>query len=337
LGLSGHGSVAIDKLDKAWRQAIIECMSDSADTASATLLQPEPFVPSDIPLQWVASIDSTNASLLAAPWPAEERFGQRASIAQCLVAEHQTAGRGRQRKVWHDAPGACLLMSLSIDRSQAAWPDCLSAFSIATALCVIRGLEASRTQLLASQSARAPLGGDLWLKWPNDVVRLNADGRLSKLVGILIETRQFGQQTRLVIGLGINLLPPGIPAGDGEALSADGLFSDLCGLGSLLDRPWRLALAKRLSADLLQAWTDFEAEGLAPSAKQLHALDVFQGRSLIFQHEGQSDWHKGIGRGIDEHGRLCIACEPPGLAKAGIERLSQGSVRLLQSQAELKS
>ncbi|NCZ98217.1 MAG: hypothetical protein EBZ03_03340 [Betaproteobacteria bacterium] len=83
--------------------------------------------------------------------------------------------------------------------------------------------------------------------------------------------------------------------------------------------------------------TDFEAEGLAPSAKQLHALDVFQGRSLIFQHEGQSDWHKGIGRGIDEHGRLCIACEPPGLAKAGIERLSQGSVRLLQSQAELKS
>lgn len=177
----------------------------------------------------------------------------------------------------------------------------------------------------------------MWLKWPNDVVRLNADGRLSKLVGILIETRQFGQQTRLVIGLGINLLPPGIPAGDGKALSADGLFSDLCGLGSLLDRPWRLALAKRLSADLLQAWTDFEAEGLAPSAKQLHALDVFQGRSLIFQHEGQSDWHKGIGRGIDEHGRLCIACEPPGLAKAGIERLSQGSVRLLQSQAELKS
>ena len=86
-----------------------------------------------------------------------------------VVADHQSAGRGRRGRSWNDAPGTSLLASILV-RPRIA-PALLATFSIATAVAVAEAL-------------RRATGIEARLKWPNDVL---ARGR--KLAGILVETR----------------------------------------------------------------------------------------------------------------------------------------------------
>src|SRR3989442_3620221 len=86
-----------------------------------------------------------------------------------VVADHQSAGRGRRGRTWADAPGTSLLVSILV-RPRVA-PVLLATFSIATGVAVAETLDRAT-------------GIETRLKWPNDVpVR----GR--KLAGILVEAR----------------------------------------------------------------------------------------------------------------------------------------------------
>ena len=273
----------------------------------------------DIAVDWEASLDSTNARLLAAPWPRAEAYQGQQPLVRCLVADHQSAGRGRAGKVWRDEPGASLLMSVSMDRNKQPWPSELSAFSLVTAVCVAERLE----------SAGPVDGKRLWLKWPNDVVRFQSSNEgLAKLVGILIEARQHAGQSRLVIGLGINLFPPRIDVSGPKSLPADGLFATALQSAQTLDRAWRLALAKRLSQDLLGAWIDFEATGLASFAQRIHSRDALFGRPLLIDDEKRHHGLEGLGQGVDERGRLLVLCQRVATAAPCVEAISEGSVRL---------
>ncbi|NCX02036.1 MAG: biotin--[acetyl-CoA-carboxylase] ligase [Betaproteobacteria bacterium] len=308
-------------------QAIIESMSNpdafaaSQDLSRSSVPNPnraelEDF---DIAVDWEASLDSTNVRLLAAPWPRAEAFQGQQPLVRCLVADHQSAGRGRAGKVWHDEPGASLLMSVSIDRNTQPWPSDLSAFSLVTAVCVAERLEST-----------GPVDGRrLWLKWPNDVVRFQAtDEGLAKLVGILIEARQHAGQSRLVIGLGINLLPPRNDVSGPKSLPADGLFSRTLQSVQTLDRAWRLAIAKQLSHDLLGAWIDFEAMGLALFAHRIRSRDALFGRPLLIHDEKQHHGLEALGQGLDERGRLLVLCQRAATEAPCIVAISEGSVRL---------
>ncbi|MEK7701929.1 MAG: biotin--[acetyl-CoA-carboxylase] ligase [candidate division NC10 bacterium] len=86
-----------------------------------------------------------------------------------VVADHQSAGRGRRGRAWVDAPGASLLASILVRPRLAPplWP----AFSLMTAVAVAEALRG-----LTALEAR--------LKWPNDV--LVGD---RKIAGILLESR----------------------------------------------------------------------------------------------------------------------------------------------------
>jgi BirA family biotin operon repressor/biotin-[acetyl-CoA-carboxylase] ligase len=103
-----------------------------------------------------------------------------------VVAEKQTAGRGRGANRWWSADGA-LTFSLVVDLADAVprerWP--LAALTAGLAVC----------------DALAPLAGNekVAVKWPNDVY---AAGR--KLCGILVETPAT-PAGRLVIGIGVNV------------------------------------------------------------------------------------------------------------------------------------
>jgi len=86
-----------------------------------------------------------------------------------VVADHQSAGRGRRGRTWADAPGTSLLVSILV-RPRVA-PVLLATFSIATGVAVAEALDRAT-------------GIEARLKWPNDV---RVRGR--KLAGILVESR----------------------------------------------------------------------------------------------------------------------------------------------------
>lgn len=105
-----------------------------------------------------------------------------------VLAEEQTAGRGRGGRTWRSAPGAGLWMAL-LERPRDA--GTVELLSLRLGLAAARALD---------RHAPAPVR----LKWPNDLYV--GDG---KLAGILIESRwRGGTLDWVVLGLGINLVAP---------------------------------------------------------------------------------------------------------------------------------
>jgi len=141
----------------------------------------------------LASIDSSNTELL-------RRARRGALVPTLLIAEEQTAGRGRQGRTWYSGAGDVLAVSLALPYAPRDW----SGLSLAVGVALAESLQ---PQL----PARAGAAPRLQLKWPNDLWL--DDGR--KLAGILIETTEIadGSGRRCVIvGIGLNLRPPP-PAG----------------------------------------------------------------------------------------------------------------------------
>jgi BirA family transcriptional regulator, biotin operon repressor / biotin---[acetyl-CoA-carboxylase] ligase len=95
-----------------------------------------------------------------------------------VVADHQTAGRGRAGRSWTDVPGAMLMFS-----------------------ALIRDVPPQRAALVglgAGVAVARAIGGSARLKWPNDV---RIGGR--KVCGILGELAPSGDY--VVIGIGVNV------------------------------------------------------------------------------------------------------------------------------------
>lgn len=133
----------------------------------------------------VRQTGSTNADLLRRGGPE----------GQVLVAEEQTAGRGRMGRSWVSQPGAALTFSFllrpgAVPPARRGWLPLLTGVAVVAAVRGVAGLDAT-------------------LKWPNDVL---IGGR--KLAGILAE--QSGD--RVVIGIGLNVAttPDALPSGAGD-------------------------------------------------------------------------------------------------------------------------
>ena len=125
-----------------------------------------------------AKTGSTNADLLAAA-----RAG--APAGTVLVAEAQTAGRGRLDRSWQSQPGAALTFSVllrpaRVPTASRGWLPLLTGVAVASALHTSTGV-------------------DVGLKWPNDV--LGAPERAGKLAGILAEQAS----EVIVVGIGLNV------------------------------------------------------------------------------------------------------------------------------------
>ena len=162
-------------------------------------------------LRWVESTGSTNADLVAAA---------KAGSGECaLVADHQSAGRGRLDRRWEAPPGASLLMSILVRAPfPAAGPNLLS----------------SALAVAAVDALRSQAGLDVGLKWPNDIVAPGAGrgGQDLKLGGLLAELHSGGGAEAVVLGVGINLAWKDV--GFPEELRASATAVDL--LGGSVDR-----------------------------------------------------------------------------------------------------
>lgn len=146
------------------------------------------------------AVDSTNDVVGA--WLAD------ATPEVCLaVAGEQTAGRGREGRLWIAPPGAALLLSLGFRPTWLA-PD--RAWRLAAIASLAMADAAERVAGLAS--------GTIALKWPNDLVIVTRDERTAsespagatatvrKVAGLLGETDGLGSaDPRAVVGLGINV------------------------------------------------------------------------------------------------------------------------------------
>jgi BirA family biotin operon repressor/biotin-[acetyl-CoA-carboxylase] ligase len=149
-------------------------------------------------VEFHAEIGSTNDRARAA-------LAQPTGDGLAVVADLQTAGRGRRGRSWISPAGANLLCSVALRPVIA--PRLAGLLGVAAALAV-----------RDASAAFVPDAG-LGIRWPNDVV--DRDGR--KVAGLLVETAlEGGELVEAVIGIGINVnwLPAEMPAGiEGRATS----------------------------------------------------------------------------------------------------------------------
>jgi len=239
-------------------------------------------------------VDSTNIWLARQP-PAEQH-------AHAVLAERQTAGRGRGDRRWHSPPGGNIYLSLGwrfpgLGAERAALP-------LAVAVAV--------SDALAATGLRGA-----GIKWPNDIL---AGGR--KLAGILVESQGgAGSGVAVVAGIGVNV-----------RMARDGLAE----ADRLIDRPWtdlesllppahcpvdRNRLVSALLDRLLAAFERFAQTGFTSFQSRYAALDLIAGRAVSLEHDAREI--QGVGRGVDDSGRLLIA-QPDGATRA----FHAGEVRL---------
>ena len=218
-------------------------------------------------------IDSTNTELM-------RRVRAGLTDPVLLVAESQTAGRGRMGRDWRSTPGASLTFSIGLTLAPADW----SGLSLAVGL-----------------SLATSLHPDIGLKWPNDLW-----WQERKLAGILIETAAVGAARQAVIGVGVNLAPPG---------DADGLRTPAAGLQELLPAIDAGAALLRLVEPLVRTLKTFEAKGFSPFVAGYRERDVLHGREVVL-----SDGAQGAARGVDAGGALLVH------TAAGLQRVTSSDV-----------
>lgn len=233
------------------------------------------------------SCDSTNAVLLA-------RAEAGAPSGTVVIAEEQTAGRGRRGRSWFSSPGDSLTFSLLWRFAPGTAP---AGLSLAVGVAVARAL----------QKVGA---GDTALKWPNDILK---QGR--KLGGILVELVP-GAPHAAVIGIGINLqLPPGMPD---DVRAASAAIDAIDATGAAADSN---ALYAALLGELLTTLESFAARGFAALRPQWMARHALQdARVTLVTDFGPPS--AGICRGVDGDGALLLEVD------GRVERILSGEVSL---------
>ncbi len=145
-------------------------------------------------LRWVAETGSTNADLPALLADRGPSGGPPPPLV--LVADHQTAGRGRLDRTWQDTPGSSLLVSIGLGVADLS-PDRLTLLPAAVGAAAADACAGTR------------------LKWPNDLVVVGdaPDAPERKLGGILSEYVEVpGVGPFVVVGVGLNLEDDAVPA-----------------------------------------------------------------------------------------------------------------------------
>ncbi len=201
-------------------------------------------------------------------------------------ADHQTRGRGREGRDWHDEPGLDLAVTFRVTGLQLPQPVMLPA---CVPLCIAAALDHAA-------------GTPLTVKWPNDVF---ARGR--KLAGVLIDGRG-DRAGSFLIGIGINVnrtrFPPELEATATSLALLSGHEQD------------RAAVLRDVAQALDGCLADLQADRTAPWLAAFRARLGLLGRPVRLQARGAE--HRGTLTALDfEHVVLDGAREfPLGLVRA---------------------
>lgn len=221
-------------------------------------------------------LDSTSSEL--------QRRGDTAADLSVILAETQSAGRGRRGRTWLSPPGLNLYLSC-LKRFDAGFAA-LSGLSLAIGTMAVRALDA--------------LGAHgIGLKWPNDVLASAAGQPAGKLAGILVElSGEYLGPCSAIIGIGLNLrLTDALREQAGQ---------HACDLASLTGGtpPDRNRVAAALIAALVEGLAQFERHGFAAFAAEYARRDLLRGQPL--RVTGAGGPRTGTGAGVDERGALLL-------------------------------
>ena len=210
-----------------------------------------------------------------------------------VVADTQTAGRGRHGNTWFSPLGSGLYLSVLLRTAASPMLTLAAGVAIAEALGAATGIAAT-------------------LEWPNDVVVVRDRG-VRKVAGILAEATNAGERgDQVILGVGVNLrdtaFPPELADRAGSVEGVSGRHIDATVvlvelLAALSSRCAQVEAGEK--AALLECW-----ESLAPMCRDTTVEWSAGGRR-----------HRGVSEGIDDEGRLLVR------VGAHQQRLSGGEVR----------
>ena len=171
-------------------------------------------------------------------------------VPHAVVADSQTAGRGRGKRTWYASPAGGLNLSL-------AWEGSDTMLSGVLTLALGVGV---------AKAIRRMTGQEIGLKWPNDGL---IDGQ--KCFGILVEAAPH-PRPHFVAGIGVNVngVPPSEAGGGAVSLE------------TATGAPWsRLVLAVRIAAEIALVLDEWRRDGPKPFLEAWRQLSVTLGHAVV--------------------------------------------------------
>ena len=235
-------------------------------------------------IRWLDEVGSTNTT-------ARDQARQGAAEGLVIVADHQTAGRGRLDRQWESPPGANLLASVLLR------PECDAGD---VHLCT------GALALAAADACQEVAGVEPVLKWPNDLL---VGGR--KLAGVLAEAEfSGGALVAVVAGIGLNVAWPGPDGAGGTCLDDVGAAAQPVDRRVLLERLLDALAARRGSLD--------HASGRLALADEVRRRCATLGQAVRVVLPGEE--LTGLATAIDDAGQLVVE------TAAGPRRVTAGDV-----------
>lgn len=225
------------------------------------------------PVYFLTQVDSTNRLLSSL-----QAAGAETGLA--LVAAHQTAGTGKQKRFWFSKPGKGIGFSILMRPDRPL--EEISQFTLVLGVAMARAIR--QTSGIAAD-----------VKWPNDIL---VDGR--KLCGILCELvlTDDGEMAHVIAGIGINtnLQTEEIPA------ELEGIATSLAiETGRSVDER---ALLENIFTQI-ETWTArWEAEGFGPIREAWIELSCTIGRDILF--DAGDEQLEGVATDLGSDGSLSI-------------------------------
>jgi BirA family biotin operon repressor/biotin-[acetyl-CoA-carboxylase] ligase len=226
----------------------------------------EALVTSGTPWQGVdvhPELGSTNAAAaaLAQPW-------------RVVVADHQSAGRGRLGRSWEAPPGTSIAVSVLVPAPShgIGWVPLLTGLAVERAVAEVAGLHAG-------------------LKWPNDV--LVEEDAWRKVCGVLCEVHPLG----VVVGFGVNVYQQRdeLPVENATSLA-------LCGAQDVRREDLISACLRHLAG----LHGDLMAGGEALEAARAAYRSACRTIGMVVDVNTGTEVHRVPATGVDDEGRLVV-------------------------------
>lgn len=234
-------------------------------------------------------VDSTNSEAM-------RRANGGAREGLIVLANRQTAGRGRLGRRWHTLEEHALAMSVLL--RPALSPEKIPQISLLAAVAI--------------HDALSPLAPGIRIKWPNDILHHG-----KKIAGILTEMRaEPGRVQAVVVGMGINVRTPE----QGWPEEITDIATDLSSASGRAVS--RMDIAVRILESLEKHYLAWLNDGFAPVREQWWQAHASCGKPVRI-YDGLH-YIEGMAEALDEDGALLLR------TRTGLQRIVAGDLELME-------
>lgn len=236
-------------------------------------------------LIYLQSCQSTNAECM-----------QASEHGTVVLAERQTAGRGRRGRDWYSPASGNVYCSIGLNKSLPA--DFLGLISLLAGVSIAQVLEEFSYP-------------DISLKWPNDIL---CQGK--KLGGILIETQALAEdQFFLVIGFGLNI---NLDAKASDYIDQPAISLSMLGKQQINRQSLLAGLIGRIMSSII----GFEQQGALSLLAEFERFDAFRGRQVNLVTPSQTI--NATYLGLESNGQIRVRTEQ------GVQTFAAAEISLRQ-------